>query len=154
MSEVITTDNVFSESQREVLAAIVDMMIPAVGEMPSAADPVIFRGILDRMAQDGSMVLTALALIESLSSQQSDQAFLQLGSQDQLAVIESFKCQQVELTQLLQLYTVGSYYQDDRVMSALGLEARPPHPGGYEVEASDWSLLDPVRAKQKIYRTT
>ena len=44
------------------------------------------------------------------------------------------------------------YYRDDRVMRSLGLEVRPPYPKGFEVEQGDWSLLDPVRARPKLYR--
>ncbi|HKT76653.1 MAG TPA: hypothetical protein VJQ78_07955 [Sphingobium sp.] len=44
------------------------------------------------------------------------------------------------------------YYRDDRVMIALGMEARPPFPKGYAVEEGDWSLLDPVRARGPIWR--
>jgi hypothetical protein len=32
------------------------------------------------------------------------------------------------------------------------MEARPPFPKGHEVEQGDWSLLDPVRMRPKLYR--
>jgi hypothetical protein len=44
------------------------------------------------------------------------------------------------------------YYRDDRVMRSLGMEVRPPFPKGFEVEQGDWSLLDPVRARQPFFR--
>ena len=44
------------------------------------------------------------------------------------------------------------YYQHPRVVAALGLEHRPPHPKGHEMEASDLTLLDPVRRRGKLYR--
>ena len=44
------------------------------------------------------------------------------------------------------------YHRDDRVMRAFGMEPRPPFPKGFEVEQGDWSLLDPVRARPKLYR--
>ena len=50
--------------------------------------------------------------------------------------------------------TVQGYYRDDRVMLSLGMEPRPPHPDGYEVEQGDWSLLDPVRQRDEFYRRT
>ena len=40
----------------------------------------------------------------------------------------------------------STYYQHPRVVEALGLEARAPHPKGHVVEETDWTLLDPVRA--------
>src|ERR1700704_1359413 len=44
------------------------------------------------------------------------------------------------------------YYRDDRVMHSLGQEPRPPFPKGHTVEQGDWSLLDPVRARSRMYR--
>jgi hypothetical protein len=44
------------------------------------------------------------------------------------------------------------YYRDDRVMRSLGMEPRPPFPKGFELEQGDWSLLDPVRRRPKLYR--
>ena len=44
------------------------------------------------------------------------------------------------------------YYRDDRVMRSLGQEPRPPFPKGHVVEQGDWSLLDPVRARARMYR--
>ena len=49
-------------------------------------------------------------------------------------------------------HTYMGYYQDGRVMEALGLEARPPFPLGYELEPGDLSLLDPVRRRPKLFR--
>ena len=45
------------------------------------------------------------------------------------------------------------YYRDDRVMRSLEMEPRPPFPQGFEVEQGDWSLLDPVKRRGKIYRS-
>jgi hypothetical protein len=44
------------------------------------------------------------------------------------------------------------YYRDDRVMRSLGQEPRPPFPKGHVVEQGDWSLLDPVRKRPRMYR--
>jgi hypothetical protein len=152
MSDVITTDSAFSKAQQELITVLVEMMIPADGEMPSAADPAILPAIISRMEENSPVVTMALGVIDELSVRQSNKSFLESDPQDRQAVIETFKAEQVELTQYIQLCTVASYYQDDRVMTALGLEARPPHPGGYEVETTDWSILDPVRSKEKIFR--
>jgi hypothetical protein len=46
----------------------------------------------------------------------------------------------------------SGYYQHPRVVEALGLEARAPHPKGFSMEPDDWTILDPVRARGKMYR--
>jgi hypothetical protein len=37
-------------------------------------------------------------------------------------------------------------------MRSLGMETRPPFPKGFEVDQGDWSLLDAVRGRAKLYR--
>jgi len=152
MTNIISTDNPLSEQQKETLAIVVDMMIPAEGEMPSAADPLIMDTIVDGLGDNGSLVVHALSTLDDLSSKKYEQLFsrLEAGQRDEL--IASFKSSHTELVQLIQYCTASQYYQDDRVMQVLGLEARSPHPGGYSVEATDWSLLEPVRGREKIYR--
>lgn len=52
----------------------------------------------------------------------------------------------------LMVHVCAGYYQHARVVEALGLEARAPHPKGYEMEPNDLSLLDAVRRRPKLYR--
>jgi hypothetical protein len=49
-------------------------------------------------------------------------------------------------------HTYAGYYQNGRVMEALGLEPRPPHPAGYEMEPGDLTLLEAVRRRPRMYR--
>jgi hypothetical protein len=44
------------------------------------------------------------------------------------------------------------YYRDDRVFVALGLEPRPPFPKGHDLQQGDWSLLDRVRDRPRMWR--
>ena len=152
MTDIISTDSPLSEQQKETLAVVVDMMIPAEGEMPSAADPLIMNAIIDGLGDNGSLVVLALSALDDLSNNKYEQLFTRLDSGHRDELIASFKSSHTELVQLIQYCTASHYYQDDRVMQALGLEARSPHPGGYSVKATDWSLLDPVRGREKIYR--
>jgi hypothetical protein len=39
-----------------------------------------------------------------------------------------------------------------RVLEALGVEPRPPHPAGYATVEGDPSLLEPVRQRGRTYR--
>lgn len=49
--------------------------------------------------------------------------------------------------------TYSAYYQQPRVVEALGVEGRPPHPRGYAMEPSDLdALLSKVRARGRMYR--
>ena len=74
-----------------------------------------------------------------------------LGAERQ-ALLDEVRGDEPKFLRDLALQPVTLYYQDDRVMEAIGLEARPPFPKGSEVVAGDLSLLDPVRARGQVYR--
>ena len=44
------------------------------------------------------------------------------------------------------------YYRDDRVMRAPGVESRPPYPKGRVLEPGDWSRLDAMRGRKRMWR--
>ncbi len=154
MSSVISSDSQFSKAQKDILLILVDLMIPAGDGMPSAADAVIFPSILNDLATEHATTVTLLDLVESIANDNSSSGFGQLGDEERLSLITGMQTSEPELLQFFQFHTVNNYYQDDRVMNVLGMEARPPHPGGYTLEPTDWSLLDPVRKRKEIYRKT
>lgn len=135
MTNLLASDATFTETEQAELKAILDRMIPAHGARPSAADDLIFADLLAtaRPAQD--LVRAALAEAQTVG--------LDALSRSQSAAIRA-------LTSLV----VQCYYRDDRVMADLQMDARPPHPQGYAVPEGDWSLLDPVRTRDKMYRPT
>jgi Gluconate 2-dehydrogenase subunit 3 len=154
MSDIISTDNAFSDQHKQMLEILFDMMIPAQDNLPGAADPGISARALHGLGEDGPVVVHGLSALEALSSDRFQQPFTTLGIADRQVLIEAFKQMQPGFIQLMQLHVVSSYYQDDRVVTALGLEARPPHPGGYTMEEGNWTLLDPVRDRGRFYRDT
>ncbi len=152
MVDIISSDSMFSVSQKNLLSLLVDLMIPAEGVMPGAADPDIFSSILGDLAEHHSTTLSLLEMISSESDDVFANGFEQLDGGDRMELISRLKTRAPELVQFLQFHTVNNYYQDNRVMKALGMEARPPYPGGYTLEPTDWSLLDPVRERTEIYK--
>jgi hypothetical protein len=139
-----------SADQSRSLRCLVEMMIPASAEygVPSAGDDVIFGDILQSLGRDTDHVIAVLRTLDVMSGGRF--ADLDPGRREALATRlretggEALMC----LTQII----LQCYYRDDRVMRSLGMEVRPPFPKGFEVEQGDWSLLDPVRARPKLYR--
>lgn len=134
-----------SDDQWRTLRCLAGMMIPASAEygVPSAADDVIFADILRSFGRDEAHVLAVLRELEGLADleparREAKAAQLQERGGDTLLGLSRVILQ--------------CYYRDDRVMCALGMEARPPFPKGHEVEQGDWSLLEPVRTRPKLYR--
>ncbi len=148
---IIGSDGALTAAQRETLVAVLDMIIPASGDgrFPSAAEV----DVLDHIRESRRQLLPALRKdLDRLAAERSVTAFAQLAKSDRARVMDQIRSAEPGFLKSLALETATRYYQDARVLHALGMEARPPFPEGYEVVSGDLSLLDPVRRRGKLYR--
>ena len=126
------------------------MIIPASTEygVPSAGDEVIFADILGSLGRDAEHVVAVLQTLDTLSGG----VFADLDPERRDAVATRLReAGGAALTYLTRI-VLQCYYRDDSVMRALDMEVRPPFPKGFDLEQGDWSLLDPVRARPKLFR--
>jgi hypothetical protein len=114
----------------------------------SAGDDAIFADILRSFGRDAEHVLAVLRTLD----QTAGGVFADLEPAQRKAAAARLQESGGESLMYLERIVLQCYYRDDRVMRSLGLEVRPPFPKGFEVEQGDWSLLDPVRARPKLYR--
>lgn len=143
-----------TSAQRETLRILLDMIVPAStdGRLPGAAE---FDLVLRHVAQTEGVLGTLQAHLDVLQREavaQFGAAFAALDGAGRAALLDQLRARDPVLLQQLALEAVTCYYQQDRVLEGLGMEARPPYPKGYQVEQGDLSLLDPVIARGKIYR--
>jgi len=141
-------------AQLETLRVLLDMIVPPSGDgrMPGAAEVAV---LVSRIADAGSVLAGLRELIDTLDRAALDQYGVTFAAADQakrVSLLEEMRTREPVLLDLLALETVTCYYQQDRVMEGLGLEARPPYPKGYQIEQGDLSLLSPVIARGKLYR--
>jgi hypothetical protein len=127
------------------LRCVAGMMIPASAEfdVPGADDAAIFADIVGTMGRDTAHVreaLGALAGVADMDAVRRD------------AVVLAFRERGGVSAATLSRVILQCYYRDDRVVRSLGLEPRPPFPLGHTLEQGDWSLLDPVRKRAKLWR--
>ena len=141
-----------SADQHRSLRCLAETIIPASAEygVPSAGDDAIFADILRSLGRDANQVVAVLQALDSLSGG----SFADLNPQRQDAVAARLREAGGSALMYLTRIILQCYYRDDRVMRSLGMEARPPFPKGFEVEQGDWSLLERVRARPKLYRDT
>jgi hypothetical protein len=125
-------------------------MIPesATFGVPGADDPAILDDIVKSVGRDLPLVREALAAIAARSAG----AFAGLDRDGREALINDYYASGGAAAVTLGRVIVGAYYRDDRVLLALGLEARAPFPKGYTLEQGDWSLLDAVRKRAPFWR--
>jgi hypothetical protein len=140
-----------SPDQIRDFRALAGTIIPPSADygVPGADDERIFADILRSIERDRDDLRRALTDLAALAGG----AFADLGAERRQEVAAQFRdCGGAPLAALVRVVLL-CYYRDDRVMRSLGFEPRPPFPKGHVVEQGDWSLLEPVRARPKMYRT-
>lgn len=141
----------------QLLAAVLDELIPPRpdGRLPGAGT--LGVGSVVEHAAAGTtelgQVLTAgFAALEGLAQRSDPKGFAALPPSTRVETLRDLeKAEPMFVPTLMTLACVG-YYSDERVIKVIKGDARPPHPLGYEIEADDFSLLDNVRARGKLYR--
>ena len=143
------TIDLTAEQARD-LRALASAIIPpssAYG-VPGAGDELIFNDILGSLERDREDICRALMQLAALAGG----AFADLGPERRTEVAATFRETGGAPLAALVRVVLLCYYRDDRVMRSLGQEPRAPFPKGHLVEQGDWSLLDPVRARPRMYR--
>ena len=144
------TETDLSEAQRRDLRLIAGIMVPASEEfaVPGADDAAIFDDILRSLGRDRASVRDALTRLAA----QAGGALAALDDARRQTVADAFLAGDAPEVATLGRVILQCYYRDDRVMRSLGLEPRPPFPKGHTLEQGDWSLLDAVRGRAKMWR--
>jgi hypothetical protein len=139
-----------SPAETRDLRCIAGMMVPASAEfgVPGADDAVIFADIVKSLGRDLGQVRQALGGF----SEGSGGVFAELDAARRMTVADSLRERGGAALAALSRVILQCYYRDDRVVRSLGLEPRAPFPKGHTLEQGDWSLLDPVRARPKMWR--
>lgn len=152
--DFISSDRGLSGAERELLRSFAGALIPASAEYgaPGADDEAIAADIVESATGSAGEVAPSLAALDALSRDRQGAGFATLDAAGRLAVAEAFRGAHRELAAPLIALVAQCYYRDERVMASLGMEPRPPYPDGFELEQGDWSLLDPVRRRERLYR--
>jgi hypothetical protein len=142
-------DFAFSADEERLLVGLLDAVVPPSrdGRLPGA-------GELDLVAQIARTVRETPMLRPVVEYGMS--ALAELAAKrpdgDVRAVLEEFAAGDQFFMPAFLFLVYSTYYQNPRVLAALGLEARPPHPKGHEMEPIDLTLLDPVRRRDGMFR--
>jgi len=144
------TDTALSPAELSQLAVLAGTMIPADSGlgMPGADDPAIQADIARTIGRDLPLVRQALAAIATRSAG----GLARLDLERREALVNDWYKAGGPATAALGRVILAAYYRDDRVLVALGHEARAPFPKGYVLDQGDWSLLDTVRLRPAFWR--
>ncbi len=146
----MSADSPLTPAQSDDLRVIAGMIIPASIELdvPGADDPAIQADIVATLGRDAGLVRQALDQLARLAG--SPLAALDPVRRETVAI--ELRAKGGAAVATLSRVILQCYYRDDRVVRSLGLEPRPPYPKGHILEDGDWSLLDPVRVRPRLWR--
>lgn len=147
----------FSADEERVLRSVLDEIVPpsADGRMPGAGEVGLVGPIEQALAaapELGPVVAAGLSAVDAIARRRNPGGFAALAGRERLEVLDELATQDQAFLPTLTFLTYANYYQDARVLRALGFEPRPPHPRGYEMKPNDLTLLDAVRRRPKMYR--
>ena len=132
------------------LRRLAGFMAPARAEygVPGADDEVIFADIVGSLGRDKDDVRNALAMLREIAGGD----FTELDEMKAKAAAMTLLGREGPEMTALGRAVLQCYYRDDRVLRGLGIEPQAPYPKGRVLEQGDWSLLDAVRGRPRLWR--
>ena len=138
-----------------MLADVLDRLIPSTARLP-AAGALGVADYIDRVLAGSTdlrrAILDVVLQIDATAGREHSTAFSELEGGRQDAVLGRVEASEPANFQALLRQAYNGYYSDPTVITGLGLEARPPQPAGYELEAGDLTPLEKVKRRGRVYR--
>jgi hypothetical protein len=143
---------ILDPEQTAILTSVLDALIPPSGDgrLPGAGELGLAAEIERRMGESPALrpaVVQGLAAVERIAAERGGAGFGALPPDARRAVLDEAATAEPAFLPGLLFQTYLAYYQEGRVLEGLGLEPRPPFPGGYEMEPLDETLLSAVRRR-------
>ena len=149
-----TSTRFFSDDQRELVARVLDRIIPSNDRMPSGGEIAVdfLDGFAGSAPHRKRLFGEGLMNIEAEASRVYSRAFQDLTGDQQDQVLKQVEAGHPAFFDQLVRQTYNGYYTNPRVVELLGLETRPPQPMGYRVEMGDFSSIERVKQRGGAYR--
>lgn len=151
---IIASDSLLTGEQRRTLELLANMIVPADPErgMPGAGE-IDLPVYLAEFARDAVEPIRAeLDELNETARAWAGSGFTELDEASRQKLIEQLRAGDAQYARNVVVQVLCCYYQDERVVRALGVESTPPFPAGNDVDMGDLSLLDPVRERADVYR--
>lgn len=144
-----------SATRRDLLAVVLDTLVPAAGGFPGAGAIALDHVVAVAAASpdlDALFSRGLQAVEEAARTAGAAAGLASLGADDREAALRRVEPSHPEFFEALVRHTYDGYYSHPSVIAQLGLDARPPHPRGHRVEPDDLADLARVTARGPLYR--
>lgn len=98
------------------------------------------------------MTASFVEVVSDTARRKFDKDFKNLDGVQRLAAINGCKVVDIRLFSSFITHVLRAYYTDRSVLDRVSAGAVPPFPGGNELDADDWTILEPVYERGTIYR--
>lgn len=138
-----------ADDEKSTLASVLEELLPRRddGRLPGAGE----LGLAEAVDSATRALPLRPAIVAALASLAANGFSAQL-QPEKLARMQALAQEAPAVFQALLAQAYGAYYTHPSVVETLGLPPRPPFPKGYDVPPTDFSVLDPVRRRAKLYR--
>jgi hypothetical protein len=148
---------ILTPDRHRALTAVLDALVPpsADGRLPGAGALGLADAIEQKMREQPDLqpaVLGGLEALDALAKQGGAAGFADAPPAERAELLSRVSAEAPAFLPGLIFHTYVTYYHQAPVLEALGVPGRPPHPEGYAVADMDESLLEPVRARDPLYR--
>lgn len=143
-----------TDKQQKTLDVALDCIIPACPErsLPGASQVGVWA-FIQRLAKDEAAgVVQDIEWLDAASEALVGESLAGLAQDRAMDCLTRLRDAHPGQLDRLARLTMSCYYQQDRVLSGIGMEPRPPFPLGHTVVAGDLSLLEPVKQRGPIFR--
>jgi hypothetical protein len=152
-----TIESLLDADQQRTLGCVLDQIIPPAADaaMPGAGEIGLVEHIEQALRKSPDLLPTVadgLAAVNGLARDHGEPNFEALPESERSQLLEELSATHPGFLPSLIFHTYVGYYQNPRIVAALGMEAHPPFPKGFPMESGDLSLLDVVKQRPKMFR--
>ena len=144
----------FSSWQRELMAHVLDRIIPQSDGMPGAGE--VSLEFVDKAAGESpgtkKLFSDGIRLIEVISQREYSGSYIDLPEGQKNEVVRNLEKDAPSFFEALVRHAYCGFYSDPRVLDLLGLESRPPQPTGHQIAQGNLGLLENVKGRGAVYR--
>ena len=148
-----TGNRVFTEAQRDLLAGVLNRIIPPEGTLPGAGDLGLadfIEGVVATQPQLRRLFINGLAQIGITAGRQGTTEFQALADESKDAALKEVEASNPEFFEALVRQTYNGYYTDASIFQQLGYPETKPV--GSPPELLDESLLEQQRQRAPFWR--
>jgi hypothetical protein len=143
---------VLDASQRALLRAVLNRIVPAHGELAGAGDLDVGDSIERTLAESPRLRRLFLDGLTDIAVTGAE--FVELDAERQISVLQTVEQRWPEFFAALVEHTYRGYYILPAVQIAVGFDPRPPQPLGHELPPFDPAVLDLQRQRAPFWRRT